>query len=410
MSRIKDVEIFELGASKSERSSPWSSTILILRLTTSDGIVGYGEAPTTLMTRAVYEQMREMKRIFQGREVRDIEGNRREAYKHSFYLPISMEATSALSAFEIASWDIIGKLDGKPLYDEFGGMVRNKVRAYANGWYDNCVTPEQFVAKAAKVVRQGFTGVKFDPFADAYDTIDDAHVEHAKEVVGAVRSKFKKLDIMIECHGRFNTEAAIKVGKALEDFKILFIEEPLHPDLFLGLLKFRQEVDLPVALGERVLEANDFLRYFSSKAVDVIQPDLTNVGGMLQAKQAADLAESFGVKVAYHNAFGPIQSAATLNIDYTIPNLLIQESFEAFWPPWKRRLVSSGYKLEDGYLTLEGGRPGLGISMNERILESHKTSQTEPFNSREPAWTVSGTFRHIPNKRRRSRGSKKYRA
>lgn len=404
VTRISDVEIFELGASASEKSSPWSSTILVLRLTTSDGTVGYGEAPTTLMTRAVYEQLREMGRIFKGREVRETEQNRKEAYKHSFYLPVSMEATSALSAFEIASWDIIGKLDGKPLYDEFGGMVRDRIRAYANGWYDNCVTPEQFVAKAKRVVAQGFTGVKFDPFADAYDTIDDAHVEHAREVVGAVRSKFGKLDIMIECHGRFNAEAAIKAGRALEDFGVLFIEEPVHPDQFLGLLKFRQQVSIPVALGERVLEANGFLRYLSGKAVDVIQPDITNVGGMMQGKQAAELAESFGAKVAYHNAFGPIQSAATLNVDYTIPNLLIQESFEAFWPSWKRKLVRRGYRLDHGYFRLEKGRPGLGIEIDERLLEERKVSGQEPFNAKEPAWTVSGTFKPIGRGRGKKRG------
>ncbi|MEM0154380.1 MAG: mandelate racemase/muconate lactonizing enzyme family protein, partial [Methanothrix sp.] len=313
--------------------------------------------------------------------------------KHSFYLPVSMESTAALSAFEIASWDILGKIYGMPVNKAFGGAIREKIRAYANGWYDACVTPEDFVSSAKKVVRMGFTGVKFDPFGDAYDNIDNDHVDHAAEIVGALREEFNKLDLMIECHGRFNANSAMRVARALKPFKPLFIEEPVHPDQFEGLLRFRKYSRMPVALGERVLDRNLFLSYMTNNAVDIIQPDITNFGGLMQGKGVADMANSFGIEVAYHNAFGPIQTAATLNLDYTIPNLLIQESFEAFWPEWKKKLVKSGYKLEDGYFILDTDKPGLGIEVNERILEEYKVSGSEPFNDSEPAWVVGGTFK-----------------
>ncbi len=132
-SKISSVEILELGEKGREISSPWSSTILLVRLTTSDGTVGYGEAPpTTLMTLPVKESLREVERVFSGKNVFNVERNVKEFYKHSFYLSKSMEATSALSAFEIASWDIIGKKLGAPIYDLMGGQINDRIRAYAN--------------------------------------------------------------------------------------------------------------------------------------------------------------------------------------------------------------------------------------------------------------------------------------
>jgi L-alanine-DL-glutamate epimerase-like enolase superfamily enzyme len=133
--KIRDIDIIEVGDLSGELSSPWSSTMILLRLTTDDGEVGYGQAPTTLMTLPVLESLNEVKRCFQGKDVFSLGKNTMEFYKNSFYLSRSMEATSALSAFDIASWDIIGKYTGQPIYKLIGGPVRDKVRIYANGWY-----------------------------------------------------------------------------------------------------------------------------------------------------------------------------------------------------------------------------------------------------------------------------------
>ena len=392
MSKISNIEVIELGDLESEKSSPWSSTIVVVRITTSDGTVGYGEAPTTMMTLPVVEQVRELSRIFKGKEVSDVKSNMMDVYKHSFYQTVSMETTSALSALEIASLDATGKIYGMPVYKMLGGEMSKRVRAYANGWYDGCVTADDFAKKARKVSSMGFTGMKFDPFGKAFDSISNAQVDHAKEVVEAIRKSVKKNDIMIECHGRFNGSSAIRACAPLEEFEPLFVEEPVHPDQMEGLRRFRESISAPVALGERVLSRNIFLNYLREHLADVLQPDITNCGGILQARGIAELAETFGAEVAYHNAFGPIQTIATLNVDVSISNLLIQESFEAFWPSWKKRLVKSGYSLEDGYFTISG-KPGLGASIDERILEEYKVSGMEPFNDAEPAWVVKGTFR-----------------
>ena len=126
--------------------------------------------------------------------------------------------------------------------------------------------------------------------------------------------------------------------------------------------------------------------------MDVIQPDITNSLGVLEGKKIAAIAESFGVQVAFHNAFGPIQTAATLNVDTTLPNFLIQESFEEFWPDWKKNLLTVGYTLKNGKFTLSG-KPGLGIEVNEKITKDYAVDGMEPFVPNEPPWVVSGTYK-----------------
>lgn len=390
MPKISNIEIIELGE-EGEKSSPWSSTILILKLTTSDGLVGYGEAPTTLMTRPVYEELREVSRIFHGKDVNEINANFLEFYKHSFYLPVSMESASALSAFEIASWDIMGKIAGLPIYDMMGGKIRDKIRAYANGWYDDCIFPEDFINKAKNVEKMGFTAVKFDPFGPDYHHLTSEGLRNAIEIVSGIKNE-TNLDVLIEYHGRFNANSAIRAINALQEFDPIFHEEPVHPDELVGLRRVRDATDAPIALGERVLNKKEFLPYFADNLVDIIQPDLTNVGGILEAYGASILAEAYGAEVAFHNAFGPIQTAATLNLDALIHNFRIQESFEAFWPEWKKDLLKKGYKLENGYFYLPEG-PGLGIQVNEKIIEEYKTDIMEPFNRDEPPWVVKGTFK-----------------
>ncbi len=391
--KIKNIEILELGEKGREISSPWSSTILLVKLTSDDGLVGFGEAPTTLMTLPVKESMSEVKRVFQDADFFNVEKNLKEFYRHSFYLSKSMEATSALSAFEIASWDLIGKALGSPVYKLIGGEFNQELRAYANGWYSNCVTPEDFVKKAKEARSKGFDAFKFDPFGDNYDKLSKEGLKNAVNIVSAMREEFgDSVDLLIECHGRFSTKAAIDAGTALDQFEPLFMEEPVHPELEVGLAEVKRYVRTPIALGERLLNKTDFARYISEGLVDIIQPDLTNSLGILENKKTAAIAESFGVPVAFHNAFGPIQTAATLNVDKTLPNFLIQESFEAFWPDWKRNLVSSGYKLENGKFSLSG-KPGLGIEVNEKILENNRVEGMEPFDPVEPPWVVSGTYR-----------------
>ena len=364
----------------------------MLKLTTSNGLVGYGEAVPTLRVQPVIQSLREVARVYNGSDPLDVEKNMHEWHKHDFYLPVSFESTTAVSAFDIACWDIIGKHFGAPIHQLLGGMFRSKVRHYANGWYDDCTTPEQFGKKARKFSDMGYTALKFDVFGNYYDYIDDKGIELAYQRVKAVKDATNgKVELLIEHHGRFNPNSAIAVAKKLRDLNPLFMEEPIHPDNLEGLKKYRAATDVRVALGERLLTKEQVVYALSNNLTDFLQADITNIGGVTQAHKVCAIAEAYGVEMAFHNAFGPIQNAVTIQLDAAIPNFLIQESFYDVFPQWKRDLVKDQTKIENGHTTVPT-KPGLGVDVDEKVLESHKADGQEYFNPDEPVWVVRNTW------------------
>ena len=388
--KIRTVEPIELAAPGEELSSPWSSTVVFVKVTTANGAVGWGEAPTTMMTVPVRESVREVARFYEGAEVDDHAAAFAEFCRYSFYHACSMEATSALSAVDIACFDLVGRALGAPVHRLFGGARRTKVRAYANGWYSDCRTPEEFATKAGAMVRTGMTALKFDPFADQFGTLSAAGLRAASERVRAVREEVgPEVDLLIEHHGRFLPPAAVRAGRELDQYAPMFMEEPVQPELCAALAEYRTKVRTPVALGERLLTPSAFEEYLARGLVDILQPDITNSGGFTSGLQIGGVAAARGAPVAYHNAFGPIQTAATLQLDATLPTFLIQESFESSWPDWKRALVS-GYDLEDGHFTVPT-RPGLGVTVNEAAVERSRSEAMEPKGP-EPPWVIAGTW------------------
>jgi len=392
--KITDVEIYQLGERASPGSATWASNSILLKLTTSDGIVGFGEAVPTLRVQPVIQSLREVERVYKGKDPLDVEKNMHEWHKHDFYMPMSFESTTAASAFDIACWDIIGKHFGASIHELIGGTFRSRVRLYLNGWYNDCVTPAQFGEAAKKSVAKGYVALKFDPFGDSYDYIEKLDLNLARSRVKAVQEATQgKIDLLIEHHGRFNPTSAIMVAKMLEEFSPLFAEEPIHPDNIDGLKKYRAATSLRVALGERLLTKEQVVHVLSNNLADFLQIDLTNIGGITQARKVSAIAESYGVEMAFHNAFGPIQNAATIQLDTSIPNFLIQESFYDCFPDWKRQLVNNEPKIENGYSTIPK-EPGIGVKVNEKILEKYKVEGQEYFNPDEPVWVVKNTWKN----------------
>lgn len=388
--RIREVVPIELAAPGDELSSPWSSTVVFVRVTTDSGLVGWGEAPTTLSTRPVWESVREVARFYEGKEVDESAQAFEEFRRYSFYLSRSFEATAALSAVDIACWDLRGREVGAPVSELLGARRRDRVRTYANGWYSDCQAPEEFAERARAMVREGFSALKFDPFGDGWDHLTPGQLSAASGRVSATREAVGPgVDLLIECHGRFNPESAIRAGRALDQFLPLFIEEPTHPEECDALAEFRRQVKTRVALGERLLNAADFESFLRRGLVDVLQPDLTNSGGFSGGLAIAKMAAAHGAPVAYHNAFGPIQTAATLQMDAVLSTFLIQESFESSWPAWKRNLVR-GYSLERGEFQIPKG-PGLGIEVDERRVEEARSDKMEPIGP-EPPWVIAHTW------------------
>lgn len=391
--KIANVDVYELGAKTTPGSAAWAANSIILKLTTSDGIVGYGEAVPTLRTQPVIQSLHEVARVYVGRDPMKVEENWHEWHKHDFYLPVSFESTTAVSAFDIACWDIIGKHFGAPLHQLLGGAMRPRIRLYSNGWYNGCVTPEQFGDRAKQFTKMGYTALKFDPFGDYYDWIDEKGLKIAYDRVKAVKEATgSKVDLLIEHHGRFNPNSAITIAKRLVEFDPLFMEEPIHPENLEGLRKYRAATSVRIALGERILTKEHVATLLSGNLIDFLQPDITNIGGVTQAKKIAALAEAYGVEIAFHNAFGPIQNAVTIQVDASIPNFLIQESFYDVFPPWKKQLVKDEPKVENGHSAVPT-RPGLGVDIDEQFLEEHRTEGQEYFDPAEPVWVVKDTWK-----------------
>ena len=391
--KITEIEVYQLGEQASPGSATWAGNSILLKLTTSDGTVGYGEAVPTLRVQPVIQSLHEVARVYKGRDPLDMELNIHEWHKHDFYLPVSFESTTALSAFDIACWDIAGKHFGAPIHQLIGGMYRNSVRVYANGWYDKCVSPEQFGTRAKKFAAMGYTALKFDPFGSHYDSIDRNGIERAYERVKAVRDATNgRVDLLIEHHGRFDPNSAIAIAHRLREFDPLFMEEPVHPDNLEGLRKYREATDVRIAVGERILTKEQAAYIISNNLADYMQADITNIGGVTVARKVAAIAEAYGVDMAFHNAFGPVQNAVTIQVDAALPNFLIQESFYDCFPDWKRRLVKDQSKIEDGYTTVPT-RPGLGVEVDEKVLEDHRAEGQEYFNPDEPVWVVKDTWK-----------------
>ncbi|MEM0119958.1 MAG: mandelate racemase/muconate lactonizing enzyme family protein [Thermoprotei archaeon] len=390
---IREFEVYQLGSGVA-KGQTWASSAIVLKVVTSDGVIGYGEAVPTLRVQPVIASLREVGRVYKGGDPFNFERNRWEWYKHDFYLSESFESTTALSAFDMACWDIVGKVLGAPIHALMGGRFRERIRVYANGWYQDCVEPDEWYQRAKQIASKGYTALKFDPFGSYFDWIDREGIRLAIERVKAVRDAVgDKVDLLIEHHGRFNPNSAIIIAKALEEFDPLFVEEPVHPENLEGLAKYRQATKLRIALGERVLTKQHFVSLAQRGLVDFFQADVSNVGGPTEAKKMANIAEAYSIEMAYHNAFGPIQNAATIQLDASIPNFLIQESFYDFFPQWKRDLVFDSTPVVDGYYQVSK-KPGLGVDVNDKLLEELRVEGQEYFNPDEPVWVIGGTWRN----------------
>ena len=254
------------------------------------------------------------------------------------------------------------------------------------------MTPGQFAAKAMSFAAMGYTALKFDPFGSYYDWIDAEGLQEAYDRVEAVKDATGgKVDLLIEHHGRFNPNSAVMAARKLEPLDPLFMEEPIHPDNVEGLRKYRAQTRTRVALGERVLTKEHAAYVCSNHLTDFLQADLTNIGGITQARKVSAIAEAYGVEMAYQISFGPIKNSATLELDSSIPNFRIQESFYDVFPEWKRKLVKDGTPVAGGSSAVSD-KPGLGVEVDEHILDEHRFEGQEAFNPDEPVWVVKGTW------------------
>lgn len=339
-----------------------------VKVETDEGIYGWGEASLGTNEQSLEGMVADLKRLIIGRNPFEIEKMLFEVYR-DIYWKGGPVLYSAISAIEMAMWDIMGKAMNVPTYTFFGGKIRDKVKMYANAWFVGAKTPEQFAMRAKQTVALGVKALKFDPFGFSHMTIENSQLAYSSEIVGAVREAIgKDNDILIECHGRFNPTTALKISREMEQYNPMLMEEPCPPDYMDSMAKVTARSNVPIAGGERIYGKYSFMEYLEKDCVDILQPDVFHCGGMLEGKKVAAMAEAKHKSVSFHNPSGPVSNAAILQLAATVPNFLIHE---IMLTDCSFRLNVSNEEVfyEDGYIKIPD-KPGLGIDLNEEVIKS----------------------------------------
>ena len=357
--KITDVKVYITDAYRTN----WT----FIKVETDEGLYGWGEASLGTQEMALKGCVEDLKRLVIGRDPLETEKLRFEVYRDIYWKggPVLM---SAISGIEMAMWDIKGKFFNTPVSTFFGGKIRDRVKMYANAWFTGAKTPEEFAAKAKETVALGVKAMKWDPFGKAHMALTKKELLTAIDCVAAVREAVgPEIDLLIECHGRFDPYTAVTISKELEPYRPMLLEEPTPPDCIEALAQVRRKSNIPIAAGERVYGIYAFEELFSAGAVDIAQPDMFHTGGMAESKKIAAMAEARHIPVSFHNPSGPISNAAILQVAATTPNFLIHEIMLNDGS-FRQKITNEEVIFEDGCI-LVNDRPGLGIEVNVEEVE-----------------------------------------
>ncbi|MBN2296452.1 MAG: galactonate dehydratase [Pirellulales bacterium] len=348
--------------------------VFVKVLTDVPGLYGVGEATLEYRELTVAQACQELERDLKGKDPRDIEAIWHDSYRDAYFRggPVLM---SAISAIDMALWDILGKEQGLPVYRLLGGPVRDCVSCYVNGWFVGSKTPDDFAKCAARTVDEGFTALKWDPFGAAYRTLTPGAFREAIECVQKVfEATNGRANLLIEGHGRFDFPTALRIANALEDFDVLWFEEPLIPDSIEALAELKSRTKVPIACGERLYNRWQFSRLFELHAADFIQPDISHAGGISELKKIAAMAETYYIPICPHNPSGPVANAATLQLAANLPNFYLLETMQSD-VPWRREICTEDVRITSGMMQIPT-LPGLGVDIHEEEIAKHPYKPT----------------------------------
>ena len=339
------------------------TNFVFVKIETDEGISGVGEGTLEYKEHALLGAIEDIKRVLIGQDPGQINRITSELYRDSYWR-LGPVLQSAISAVDMALWDIKGKLLGVPVYELLGGKVRESIRMYANVWFSGARTPEDFAAAAKKAVSLGVTALKWDPFGKAYLYMDRPELHRSLEIVEAVRGAVgRDVDLLIECHGRFDIATGIRIANELKQFDPYFIEEPTPPDCFDAIAEVRRKSPVPVAGGERLYGPMQLRTYLEKGCVDYVQPDLSHCGGISNMIKMAAMAENYYVALAPHNPSGPVANAAALQLAACMSGFRILEICLTD-VSWRKELTNEHVVFRKGEILLPTGT-GLGLELNE---------------------------------------------
>ncbi len=343
--------------------TPWRN-LTHVQVHTDEGLTGVGEARMLGHTNALLGYLSEAEHNhIAGSDPFDIEDLVRRM-KYGDYGRAGEIVMSGIACVEMACWDIVGKALGQPVWRLLGGKVRDRIKAYANGWYTVERTPEAFHAAARKVVERGYRALKLDPFGSGRFELDRAETLRSIALVEAVRDAVgPDVELLIEMHGRFSPATAIRLAGLLAPYHPEWIEEPCPPENPKAMAKVAAHTTLPIATGERIHDRIEFRELFELQAADIIQPDISHIGGIAETRKLAATAETHYVLVAPHNVGGPVLTAANLHLAACTHNFKIQEHFNDFADAAIKKVAPGLPEVVDGYFALPTA-PGLGVELD----------------------------------------------
>ena len=388
--KLKDITTFVVGNPPPHNGGRY---FVFVKLTTDGNVSGVGEAYCVPFEPHLVARMLEdvFARYLQNEDPHNIEKIWRRVYSSGFTQHPDLTLMAVLSALEMACWDIIGKEADQPVYNLLGGRVHERLRTYTyiyaregegDDVYDNPIyyDPDASAKRALEYVEEGFTAIKFDP-AGAYSAFDprqlslealdlcERFVKRLREAVGT------RADLLFGTHGQMTPAAAIRLARRIEPYDPLWFEEPVPPDAAEAMAKVARGTSIPIAAGERLATKYDFARFLSAGALAILQPNLGRVGGILEAKKIAALAEVYHAQIAPHLYCGPVVGAANIQLATCSPNFLILEGIER-WQGFHAKVLKKPLRWQDGYI-IPPADPGLGIELDEAVLAAHPYTGTK---------------------------------
>ena len=352
--------------------TPWRE-LVFLELATDDGLTGVGEVRMVNKTETLVACIGELApRYAIGSDPFDVERLAWNVQRAEYGRPGEV-TQSALAAFDVACWDLMGQSLGVPIWKLLGGRFRDRVPAYANGWYQAEREAGAIARLAQQVVQRGYRALKLDPFGAASAELAAPDRRRAEAIIAGVRDAVgPDVAIFVEMHGRFTSATAARVAAMLEPYDPEWIEEPVPPDNAAALARVRATTRIPIATGERAHTIAEIREFVESGVADIVQVDLTHFGGFLPMKRLAGWADAHYLLLAPHNVCGPVGTMANVHFAVATPNYKVLEHFNDFADPWVQDLVDYAPRVavDDGCFGLPN-RPGLGVSLNHEACAAH---------------------------------------
>ena len=347
--------------------------IVCCRVETEDGVHGWGEGTTPPNVAPVVAQIRSLGELIVGERAWDTERIWRRMYTVE---ENSLGGTlyAAISAIDIALWDIVGKYLDVPLHDLLGGRVWERLRLYASyRWGDIPRTAAAYRQRTEELVKQGAVAGKYDPFG-AYPEpsrqLPTATLNQVREMIRGIREADAAFDICVEAHGKFNQASAGRIISMLEPFDVFFLEEPVPPENVDAMATLQRSTNIPIATGEGVQGHFLYRELLEKESARIWQPDVARVGGVTAMKKIAALADTGYITIAPHNPNGPICAAASLHLAASIPNFLIMEEGNKETAQYED-IFQGGWEQELGEWTIPPGA-GLGVDLTPEFLREYE--------------------------------------